>query len=99
VLHGGGHHPEYCVVHIALLLETTSSGDNVARLIGFVPRSAAMLSAKGRFGPDRCLKYLSACVVQNSDMPLIELRGIDCDLGRNKLRLGNRAAVITAIQS
>ena len=32
-------------------------------------------------------------------MPVIELGSIDSDLGRNKLCLGNRAIVITAVQS
>ena len=57
------------------------------------------ISGSGRFGPNRYLKYLIACVVQNSDMAVIELGSIDTDLGRNKLCLGNRAIVITAIQS
>src|ERR1700730_1332907 len=51
-----------------------------------------------RFGPNRCLKYLIACVVWNSDMPTIERGRIDSDLGRNKLCLCNRSVVITAIQ-
>jgi hypothetical protein len=59
----------------------------------------SMPSGNRRFEPNRCLKYLIACVVQNSDMPVIELGSIDSDLGRNKLCLGNRAIVITAIQS
>src|ERR1700674_2475244 len=58
-----------------------------------------MPSGYGRFGPNRCLKYFIACVVQNSDMPVIELGSIDSDLGRNKLCLCNRTAVIRAIQS
>ena len=33
----------------------------------------APASGNGRFGPDRRLKYLITCVVQNSDMPVIEL--------------------------
>jgi hypothetical protein len=57
-----------------------------------------MLSANRQFGPNRCLKYLIAGVVQNSDMPVIELGRIDSDLGRNKLSLCNRTAVIRAIQ-
>jgi hypothetical protein len=56
------------------------------------------ISGNGRFGPNRHLKYLIACVVQNSDMVVIELGSIDTDLGRNKLCLGNRAIVITTIQ-
>src|SRR5450631_4345747 len=51
-----------------------------------------------RFGSNRCLKYLIACVIQNSDVPTIEQGSIDSDLGRNKLCLCNRAVVVTAIQ-
>src|ERR1700691_2068771 len=57
-----------------------------------------MLSANRQFGPNRYLKYLIAGVVQNSDMPVIELGRIDSDLGRNKLCLCNRTIVIRAIQ-
>src|ERR1700730_10866629 len=60
---------------------------------------APAMLLENRFGPNRCLKYLIACVVQNSDMPTIEQGSIDGDLGRNKLCLCNRAVVITAIQA
>jgi hypothetical protein len=42
---------------------------------------------------------LSANVVQNGDMSAIELGGINSDLDCNKPCLGNRAIVITTIQS
>jgi hypothetical protein len=46
-----------------------------------------------------CLKDLSANVVQNGNMSVIELGGIDSDLDCNKPCRGNRAIVITPIQS
>src|SRR5450756_308710 len=61
-------------------------------------RPAPSVFLGNRFGPNMCLEYLIARVVQNSDMPAIELGSIDSDLGRNKLCRCNRAVVITAIQ-
>ena len=51
-----------------------------------------------RFGPNGCLEYLIAGVVQNGDMPRIEQGIIDSDLGRNELCPCNRAVVINAIK-
>jgi len=61
--------------------------DNAFRLNRFDgcpinPPAAAILSGNGRFGPNRRLEYLIACVVQNSDMPAIELGSIDSDLAQ-----------------
>jgi hypothetical protein len=87
----------FFVTQYRALLAAAAGDDYDAVLKTFL--RVSNISGSGRFGPNRCLKYLIACVVQNSDMVVIELGSIDTDLGRNKLCLGNRAIVITAIQS